>query len=296
MTEKIDLINLYNQLKRPLILDGAMGSLLIEKGIKNHLVLWTSLSNLEHPEVVKSIHLEYINNGADIITTNTFRTNPIAVHKSNEKINVEEFVKAAIQTAKDARGNKKIMIAGSNAPAEDCYQIERTIPLSELEYNHKKHIDILWNNSVDIIWNETQSHMDEIEIICKYCSENKIPYIVSLFFNENLKLLSGENLIDAVNYINSFNPVAIGFNCIKPKTFFKFIEKYSLPERWGFYFNCGAGNYDDEFLACGISPKNYSELTKQLLKFNPTFVGSCCGSNPEHTKAIKEVIDEIYRN
>ncbi|MEJ5350074.1 MAG: homocysteine S-methyltransferase family protein [Melioribacteraceae bacterium] len=296
MIEKIDLINLYNELKRPLILDGAMGSLLIEKGIKNHPVLWTSLSNIENPEIVKSIHLEYINNGANIITTNTFRTNPSSVKKSNENINLYDFVKSAVRLAKDARDYKKIIIAGSNAPAEDCYQIERTISISELESNHKKHIEILWNNSVDIIWNETQSHMDEIEIICKYCSENKIPFVISLFFDENLKILSGENLIDVVNYINSFNPAAIGFNCIKPEIFFNFIEKYSLPERWGFYFNCGEGNYTDESLTCGISPEHYSEITKQLLKLNPIFIGSCCGSNPEHTKAIKELLNEIYRN
>ncbi|MDH7605203.1 MAG: homocysteine S-methyltransferase family protein [Melioribacter sp.] len=294
MKEKINLIDLYNQLKRPLILDGAMGSLLIEKGIKNHPVLWTSLSNLENPGTVKSIHLEYINSGADIITTNTFRTNPISVKKSNENIDIYEFVKSAIQLAKDARNYKKIIIAGSNAPAEDCYQKERTISKSELEYNHKTHIKILWDNSVDIIWNETQSHMDEIEIICKYCSDNNIPFIVSLFFDDNLKILSGENLVDVVNYINSHDAIAVGFNCVKPETFFKYIEKYSLPERWGFYFNCGAGNYSDEFITCGITPKHYAKITKQLLPFNPIFIGSCCGSNPEHTKAIKELLNEIY--
>ncbi len=294
MKEKINLIDLYNHLNRPLILDGAMGSLLIDRGIKNHPVLWTSLSNLTNPEMVKLIHLEYINNGADIITTNTFRTNPISVKKSNENIDIYEFVKNAIQLSKNARNNKRIIIAGSNAPAEDCYQKERTISINDLEYNHKTHIDILWSNSVDIIWNETQSHLDEIEIICKYCSENNIPFVVSLFFDENLKILSGENLIDVVNYINSFNPVATGFNCIKPETFFKYVEKYSLPERWGFYFNCGAGDYSDEIITCGINPEHYVEITKKLLPLNPIFIGSCCGSNPAHTKAIKELLNEIY--
>jgi len=294
MKEKINFIDLYNQLKRPLILDGAMGSLLIEKGITNHPVLWTSLSNLENPETVKSIHLEYIKNGADIITTNTFRTNPISVKKSNENIDINEFVKKAVQLAKEARDNKRVIIAGSNAPAEDCYQKDRTISTRELEYNHKTHIQILWDSSVDIIWNETQSHMDEIKIICKYCSENKIPFIVSLFFDDNLKILSGENLVDVVNYIISHDTAAVGFNCIKPEIFFKYIEKYSLPERWGFYFNCGAGNYTDEFITCGISPEHYVEITKQLLPFNPIFIGSCCGSNPKHTKAIKELLNEIY--
>lgn len=296
MKNKISLLELYNSLKRPLILDGAMGSLLLEKGIKNHPVLWTALSNIENPDIVRSIHCEYINAGADIITTNTFRTNPYAIKKSQVNFGVENFVKSAVQLAKDARQNKKILIAGSNAPAEDCYQRERTISIEELIYNHKLHIDLLWKNSVDIIWNETQSHKDEIEIICKYCSENKIPFVINLFFDDDLKILSGEDLKEIVDFIINYDPVAIGFNCIKPSTFFSYIEKYNLPERWGVYFNCGSGEFTDENISCGINPKIYVDIIKKLIDLNPIFIGSCCGSNPEHTKAIKNFVNEVYRN
>ncbi|MEG8947368.1 homocysteine S-methyltransferase family protein [Rosettibacter firmus] len=296
MSERLNLLKLHNQLKRPLILDGAMGSLLIDKGVISHPLLWTALSNINNPDLVKNIHYEYIKSGAEIIITNTFRTNPYVINKSNMNINTNDIVKKAIEIAFESRGEKEIIIAGSNAPAEDCYQRERTISYKELEYNHKTHIDILWENNVDIIWNETQSHKDEIEIICNHCYKNKIPFVVSLFFDEDLKILSGEYLYDIVEYINSFEPAAIGFNCIKPSAFIKYIEKYSLPPRWGFYFNCGAGNYNDENIVCGISPENYVNIVKSLLDLKPIFVGTCCGSNPSHIKAIKDLFNEIYRN
>lgn len=294
--KRINIIEKYSELNRPLILDGAMGSLLLEKGITNHPILWTALANIEKSEIVKNIHIDYIDAGAEIITTNTFRTNPYSIKKSNLNISAAEFVKTAINNALDAINDNEVIIAGSNAPAEDCYQKERTISFNELESNHKIHIELLWESTVDIIWNETQSHRDEIEIICKYCYENKIPYVVNLFFDKNLKILSGEDLIEIIELISSWDPIAIGFNCIKPETFYKYIEKYSLPLRWGFYFNCGAGNYTDETITCGISPNSYIEYIKPLLEYKPLFIGTCCGSSPLHTKSVKEFFNALYRN
>ena len=63
-------------MKKPLLLDGAMGTELINRGISLPLPIWSADANLTHPEVVKGIHSDYIKAGADIITTNTFRTTP----------------------------------------------------------------------------------------------------------------------------------------------------------------------------------------------------------------------------
>jgi homocysteine S-methyltransferase len=295
-SNRLDIIELHNTQQRPLVLDGAIGSQLINKSIPSDKALWSSLANISYRSEVMKLHEEYISAGADIITTNTFRTNPAAVKRFTFNISVEELVKAGVGAATNSIGDERIIIAGSNAPAEDCYQTERTISKSDLEYNHKKHIELLWENGCDIIWNETQSHMDEIEIICEFCTLNKIPYAINLFFTENLNLLSGSSLFDALELIIGYTPAVIGFNCIKPKLFYKFIEKDSLPERWGVYFNCGAGSVNDETLDCGLEPQLYGETVCPLLDLNPFFIGSCCGSYPAHTNAIRGMINEIYRN
>jgi len=295
-SKRIDIIEKYDELNRPLILDGAMGSLLQERGAVRDRFLWLSKTNIDNPKLVESIHKEYVASGADIITTNTFRTNPVSLKLSDYEIDREYFVKQSVQIAIEARGEKEIIIAGSNAPAEDCYQKERTISQFDLDYNHKKHIELLWECGCDIIWNETHSHWDEIEVICKFCSENKLPYSINLYFEDNLKLLSGEPLKEAVDFISDFKPKVIGFNCIKPDTFQKYINSNSLPRYWGFYFNCGSGNVDDELLTCGILPVDYLKSVEQYISQKPLFIGSCCGSSPIHTKAIKEYLDEVYRN
>ena len=274
-------------IKKTLILDGAMGSLLHQKGFLPHSELWMTEVNFDHPEVIRSIHEEYILAGADVITTNTFRTNPAAIEGAGLKYS-NDFVKAAVNLAKEARENKNILIAGSNAPAEDCYQKERTLSYNKLKLNHVKHIDLLIDNGVDFILNETQSHFDEIIIICEHCAKSQIPYVLSLYFEDSERILSGEKIDDIVNFILEHNPLAIGFNCFAPDTFQTFIKNFNLNYPWGFYLNCIKGVYSDKNINCTINADEYLEIVKNFSKFSPSFVGGCCGTEPEYIQKIKE--------
>lgn len=283
----MNFFSLAKRINRPLVLDGAMGSMLQSSGEKSKGSLWMSYVNIKSPEKVLEVHKKYIEAGADIITTNTFRTNPAAL-KDFPQIKSEKFVKDSVSLALKARGSLPLFVAGSNAPAEDCYQAERTISKKELEYNHQTHIDLLISSGCDFILNETQSHLDEIKFISQYCFRKKIPYVISFFFTKELKLLSGENLFDVIKLISDYEPLAIGFNCIMPKIFRKTLKQITGSYNWGFYLNCGSGNYSDEIITCNVSPIEYVKHVKSALKKKPSFVGSCCGSSPYHIKEIKK--------
>ena len=287
--------SLAKRINRPLILDGAMGSLLQQMKVKSKGSLWMSYANIEDPGKVYSIHKKYIQAGADIITTNTFRTNPVPL-KEFRKLKSERLVEASVKLAIKAKGNLPVLVAGSNAPAEDCYQKERTITKKELTYNHHKHIDLLISAGCDFILNETQSHFDEIKIISKYCKESNIPFVISFFFDSNLRLLSGEGLFDVINFVLESEPIAIGFNCIMFKTFKKALTKINTGYNWGFYINCGSGNYTDEIIKCAVSPEQYLTDVRQSLQKKPSFIGACCGSSPLHIKEIKSFLDGRIKN
>ena len=187
------------KLSKPLVLDGAMGSYLQQKGLLTDDVLWTTNLNHNNPDLIIQTHLEYIDAGADIITTNTFRTNPASLLKAG-MTNASEYVKESVDLAKQTVIGKKVLIAGSNAPAEDCYQEIRKLSHYELEINHKNHIDLLIDNGVDFVLNETQSHFDELQIICDHCDRNNIPYVVSLYVLDSLRILSGESLDNILSF------------------------------------------------------------------------------------------------
>ncbi len=278
------------KINRPMLLDGAMGSLLQQRGIKSEGELWTTLANINNPDLVFKVHKSYVNAGADIITTNTFRTNPVAV-SSQSKINFEQFVKVSVQLAKDAAEGKNVLIAGSNAPAEDCYQVERNVAMKKLEWNHKRHIDELMKNGCDFVLNETQSHFDEIKIICDYCYRKNIPYILSLFVTDKLTLLSGENISDIVKFVLDKTPFCVGFNCVTPKIFDKVISRIKLNFNWAVYLNLGTGNYHSKKIGTAISSLNYAKIMSGYIYRRPSFIGGCCGSNPNHIKKLRELLD-----
>ncbi len=219
----------------PLLLDGAMGSYLQQKGFETDDTIWTTKINHSNPEAMIQIHNEYIDAGADIITTNTFRTNPLSLSKKGVS-DAAYYVAQAVKLTKQSTDGKKIYVAGSNAPAEDCYQIKRTISNSDLQMNHYKHIDLLKDNGVDFVLNETQSHFDELKIICEHCDRNNIPYLISLYLTEDFRLLSGESLGNILTFLNHHNPFAIGFNCISYKTLIKIVGSTQLPTILGLLF------------------------------------------------------------
>jgi homocysteine S-methyltransferase len=246
--------------------------------------------NSNSPELIISVHDSYIKSGADIITTNTFRTNPSSLSEAGIS-NAAPYVKQAVNLAKEAAKMKQVYIAGSNAPAEDCYQKFRKLSYKKLEDNHKKHIDLLINNKVHFILNETQSHFDEIKIICSYCNSKGIPFVISLFVDEKLNILSGESVNYVIRYVSEHKPLAIGFNCIAPALFYRLIGKTDMKFNWGFYLNCGSGSNYSAGIECALDSKEYLGIVRKGLNFNPSFIGACCGSKPEHIKEIKRFFD-----
>lgn len=296
LLNSVNPFSLSKRINRPLILDGAMGSLLQQMGAKVDSSMWMSLINLEKPEMVYNAHKQYVQAGADIITTNTFRTNPIAVNKYGRNININELVRESVNLAIKAAKGLPVFIAGSNPPAEDSYQSERKVSPKELKANHFIHIDLLVESGCHFILNETQSHFDEIKIICNYCSNNNIPYVLSIFFDDNYKLYSGENISDVLKYVIDYSPFAVSINCIKPDTFLKYYNRLKINYNWGFYLNCGKGEFTDENIASAVSPNRYLNKIKDVFIKSPSFVGACCGSTPAHIKRIKEFIDGNHKS
>lgn len=300
------------KLNRPFILDGAIGSIVQSQyPALYHHGIWMNEALIDHPEFIQDLHLKYINAGADIITTFTFRTNPYSLKLyDKEQHPSKELVRIAVNLCKEARNrtddkNKPVLIAGSNTTMVDCYYgILKDIKDEEIVTNHKTHMEFLMNEGVDFILNETFGHLREIKIVCEICQENNIPYVMSIYCDENLKLLSGEPLVEAIELIKKYNPMAISFNCIKYSTMKRILKEINLKELvWGCYVNCGDekmqdiyaeldGDVEASVLDFKVSPdelKSFIEGIVKDQKLKPGFIGSCCCSNEHHTKKLLEL-------
>ncbi len=286
--------NRFRNLKKPLILDGAGGSLLQNTGYETDPELWSSVLSYTNPDAVFEVHKSYVEAGADIITTNTFRTNPEAIKRSSYTYNWIELVNRSVALARDAAGSTGVIVAGSNAPAEDCYSPLRTLSLTRLEKNHALHIDELMKAGSDLIINETMGHLDELMISSRYCSTNSIPFITSIFFDEHLRLLSGESVEDAITMVMEFEPLLISFNCVRIDSFRKLYKAYQPLPPFGFYLNCGTGNFTDSDMKECITPDEYINGISEFFTTNLRMVGACCGSDTGHIKKLRSAVDAKY--
>ncbi|HRI47661.1 MAG TPA: homocysteine S-methyltransferase family protein, partial [Ignavibacteriaceae bacterium] len=139
------------KINHPLVLDGAIGTeLLLNRGSDNQY-LWALELNFTFPETVKSLHRKYLQSGAQILSTNTFRTNFLSYKNSRLDIPYSSFVNNSVALAKYFKDEFNFLLAGCNAPAEDCYQKERTLSKELLHVNHLRHIEALYNSGVDFI-------------------------------------------------------------------------------------------------------------------------------------------------
>ena len=122
-------------MKIPLILDGAMGTELKNRGVKIPLPLWSAEANVIHPDIVKSIHQDYIFSGADIITTNTFRTTSWTYKKSNGTWEIYEPIKMLNNFFNNLifqeYQSQNVYVLGFSQGAAVCYEyvmgIEKTL-------------------------------------------------------------------------------------------------------------------------------------------------------------------------
>lgn len=274
---------------KTLILDGAIGT-----GLANFIYegdpLWASRMNLTHRGEVKNLHKQYLLSGADIISSNTFRTNPIALKRANERSDDISFMDNAFRVLYDLKQDYNFLIAGVNPPAEDSYTKSRTISRKELEENHYTHISRLIDKGIDFILNETMSQIDEIEICGEICENNKIPYVMSLYFEER-KILSGEKLERIIELLNSSNTEAISFNCVKFEDL-KILDELNIKLRRGFYPNAGTSDVRSGKIEEVVSPAKFAENLAELVEESTAFAGGCCGTTPRHIKALKEVLVE----
>src|SRR3972149_5501551 len=202
-----------------LILDGATGSELNCRGVDTGLPLWSAnaLMNDRDARILQQIHEDYLRAGADIITTNTFRTHRRALAPSGNADRALEFTRHAVDIARAAIANvssdKPRFVAGSISTLEDCYRPDLVPPDDELRTEHSERIHHLIECNVDLILIETINTIREAVIIAKLAVITGIPVLVSFVCNKEGELLSGESLSDAARELLPLGLSAIGVNC-----------------------------------------------------------------------------------
>ena len=285
---------------RTIILDSAMGTELQQRGVSVKLPLWSAQSLIDKPDTIRHIHIDNIDSGADIITTNTFRTQKRTYEKANYKYRDADFAETArhfttdaVDLAKDAvmiaAEEDEVLIAGCIAPLEDSYRPDLTPDTDTLCTEHYEHMKNLADAGVDMFIAETLTTIREISAVLNQIHQFGLDHIISFTPRNNKELFSGEPISEAVSIINKYSPDVLCVNCIHPfmvepvLTYLKTLTDIPL----GVYANIGDPNYkfdpkhkEADPLKRSVTPDEYFKYAQKWKSLGARVIGGCCGTNP----------------
>ncbi|MBL8061432.1 MAG: homocysteine S-methyltransferase family protein [Anaerolineales bacterium] len=277
-----------------LILDGATGTELNRRGVDTGLPLWSAnaLMNAGDTNILQQIHEDYLRAGADIITTNTFRTHHRALAPSGNAQRALELTRRAVDTARAALttvpADRRRFVAGSISTLEDCYRPDLVPPDDSLRAEHSERIHHLVECGVDLILIETINTIREAVIMAKLAVITGTPVVVSFVCGADGKLLSGETLTEAAHEVLPLGVSAIGVNCGPTPTLRNPLEELRAACGADFpliaYGNIG---YADEKVGwVNTDAENPAAYCAHAAHWDAKIVGGCCGTTPDHIAAL----------
>ena len=282
-------------LPHKLILDGATGTELNRRGVDTGLPLWSAnaLMNDRDVNILQQIHEDYLRAGADIITTNTFRTHRRALAPSGNGNHARKLTHLAVELVRAAMVNvssdQPRFVAGSISTLEDCYRSDLVPSDEELLDEHSDRIIDMIECGVDLILIEAINSIREAVAIAKLATITGTPVVVSFVCDRDGKILSGESLTDAAFQLLPLGISAIGVNCGPTPSLAKPLAELQAACGNDFpliaYGNIG---YVDDAVGWvntdSEDPKKYYEHAAQ---WPAKIIGGCCGTTPEHIAQLK---------
>ncbi len=270
-----------------LIGDGATGTYIYQKGVP--LGRCYEELNLSNPHLIKLIHKEYIEAGAEIIETNTFQANSLRLARYELDKKAREINLAGARLARQTAGNE-ILVAGSVGPITSVKREE------EIDTNAKKEaftgqIEALAEGGVDVIILETFTDLDELLLAIKIAKKTNLPVIAQMTFLQGYVTPLGVPVEIAVEKLEKSGADVIGANCgVGPLHTLKVIEKIGQITKApiSVFPNAGLPEYIDGRYMYLSTPEYIANMAKQMVNAGANIVGGCCGTSTTDIKHIAQ--------
>lgn len=291
--------------KRILILDGAMGTMLQRKGLQGN----SESFNLTNPETIGEIHNEYIEAGADIITANSFSANSISQSEYNLAEKAGQMAEAAARIARKAADEapRKIWVAGSVGSTSKSLSLAQNIndpvfrPYSfdGMAEAFERQIRGLINGGVDLLLFETcfdaLNTKAALYALGHIPEAKDIPVMISASMSDKSgRTLTGQTMEAFYRSIQHCNPLSFGLNCSLGAE-----EMIPLIAEVASFATCAVSCYPNAGLPNEMgeydeTPSQMAEsVRKMALAGSVNIVGGCCGTTPEHIKAVAKAVKGI---
>ncbi|MCR8656108.1 bifunctional homocysteine S-methyltransferase/methylenetetrahydrofolate reductase [Paenibacillus endoradicis] len=285
-------LNFRDALKqRILVGDGAMGTFLYKMGFP--IGVPYEQYNVLKPEVVLSVHQQYVDAGAQVIQTNTYQANRVKFARYGIEDQVDEINRAAVRLARQAAGDKAFVVGTVGSIRDGKRGNVRTLTLTNALHEQ---IHALLSENVDGLLFETFYDLEEIKLAVRIArEESNIPIICQFAAEDSGRTVDGYTLEEAFVQLKQEGADVIGFNCrTGPNGILKLLDsidnKTDLP--YSVYPNAGAASFVDGKYEYTAGPDYFASMATKFADRGAHIIGGCCGTTPNHVKAMADALED----
>lgn len=276
------------------ILDGATGTNLMDAGMP--IGVCPEAWILEHPDVLIELQSRYVEAGSNIVYAPTFTGNRIKLKEYGLEDNIEQINTELVRLSKEAVGDKALVAGDMTMTGEQLFPLGELM-FEELVEVYKEQAKLLAEAGVDLFVVETMMSLQESRAAVLAIKEvSDLPIMVTLTYNEDGRTLFGTPPETAVVVLQSLGVDAIGINCstgpmemvapVKKMAEYATVPIIAKP-------NAGFPELEGKKTIYRMTPEEFAKAGVALVEAGAAIVGGCCGTRPDHIKALADAVSEM---
>jgi homocysteine S-methyltransferase len=291
------------QRKQMVILDGAIGTEILRRN-----VTWADHQLANKPDFVRGIHMDYIQAGADVISTNSFQLCRRALYNHfrdeahRRQIGATDLderagklLAASVHLAREARdrvaGKRPVAVAAAVTTLEWCFRPDLAPSPEQARTEYTEIFQVVKDAGADLVLLETVNSITEARVALEVCKKVGLPCWVSFVCDQKGLLFTRETLADAVAALEPLKVDAIMLNCAPPDDITAGMKELAPHAHVpiGAYPHIGRFDPPEWLFTDEYPPQKYLEVSATWKQMGSTILGGCCGTTPEHIAALTKL-------
>ena len=279
----------------PILGDGAMGTQLFERRVLGQELCLDELS-LSAPELVRSVHLDYIAAGSEIVETNTFGANRMRLAAYGLRDRVRQINEAAVNIAREARRltGQRVWVGGAVGPMGRPLSPPGPITPEQARDVFREQIRSLADAGADLLVFETFGDLREVtEAVLAAREVCELPVVAQMSFAEDGRTVSGDTPAEVVEALGALGAMVVGANCgVGSEGVLRVVQEMASAARVPLSAqpNAGFPMYQGSRVLYHSSPEYMARHARQMVEAGVAIVGGCCGTTPEHIAALRDAL------
>ncbi len=276
-----------------IVLDGATGTNLQRQGLP--LGTPSDLWVLDNPDEVSRLHHDFLAAGSDLILTDTFGSSRLNLVRAGLSDRFEQTNRRAVELACQAVQGTPVLVGGSMGPLGEMLQPYGTLDEADAQAAYAEQARLLSQTGVDLLVIETQFDLNEAKAAIRGAqSVTDLPLVCSFSYDRGTRTMMGVKPAQMGKELSEMGLAALGINCGRSlEDNLKALQELRQATNLPIWFKPNAGlphNDEQDHLQYDVTPEMMGTQVSQWVEAGAQLIGGCCGTSPEHLKAIAQAV------